>query len=80
MWVCAGLLYSLEGSNCVIRSLEDSGRVVGKWDIDPGHDLLVNTRDGKTTVRCLTLETRPKLTEKHCEKNRKRRRKRKMES
>ena len=73
-------MYSLEGSNCVIRSLEDSGRVVGKWDIDPGHDLLVNTRDGKTTVRCLALETRPKLTEKHCEKNRKRRRKRKMES
>ena len=71
MWVCAGLLYSLEGSNCVIRSLEDSGRVVGKWDIDPGHDLLVDTRDGKTTVCSLTLETRPKLTEKHCEKNRK---------
>ena len=42
--------------------------MVGKWDIDPGHDLLVDTRDGKTTVRCLAFKPRPKLTEKPCKK------------
>ena len=44
------LLYSLEGSNLVIRTLEGGGAVQGRWDIDPGHDLLVDTRGGTTTV------------------------------
>eukprot|EP01043_Picozoa_sp_COSAG02_P056798 COSAG02_NODE_6791_length_3359_cov_5.152147_4_plen_55_part_00 len=25
-------------------------RCQGKWDVNPGHDLLVDTRDGVTTV------------------------------
>lgn len=42
------LLYSLEGRNCVVRTLH--GAVVGKWDVDQSHDLLVSTREGRTTV------------------------------
>ena len=34
----------------LVCSREGGGAVQGKWDIDPGHDLLVDTRDGKTTV------------------------------
>ena len=51
------LLYSLEGAQCVIRSLHDAGKVLGSWEVDPGHDLLVDTRDGKTTVHIGEMQT-----------------------
>lgn len=42
------LLFSVEGRNCVVRTLH--GAVVGKWSIDQSHDLLVSTQEGQTAV------------------------------